>query len=147
MKKILFIIFTILTIFSCDGMLENIIIPTEPDGVNPYTVGNNYTVSIIQQHNKSFHVQIKDEERLLLDRYFGEFLDPLQKIKVATVDLVLPNETKTYTIYEEYSDEEISLNISPQKGKFITITYLSNGIFAQQSITPPQTEDLSIIKQ
>ncbi len=140
MKKIILIFIAIFLVFGCDNILENIPTTTNTDTENPYTTGDKFIITYIQQFDKSCHIQFKDEERLLSDRYFGDFNDASQSIKIITDEIILPTENRTYTIFEEYTNETILLNIVPEKGKYITITYFSDGIFAQQSITPPQTK-------
>ena len=138
MKKLLLLVLALISMSGCDGLLNNIQSPENPDEVDPYTTGDRYIVTYTQNYDKSFHIQIKDEDRLLSDRYFGQFSDPDQTSKTIEDEIILPSENRTYTIYEEYKDEEVPLNIIMGKGLYINITYLSTGVYVQQSVQKPQ---------
>lgn len=135
MIKAIVLFFLSLFFFGCENVLNNLDQIDDTETVEPYTSGMTYTLSYIQNHSKALHIQIKEGDRLLSERFLGEYADAVNNPKTTMGTIILPNDTKSYTISDAYTGASTVLNIKADGGKFIEIATISNGLFAYQSET------------
>ena len=139
MIKAVTLFFLSLFFFSCENVLNNLDQIDDSETPEPYTTGEVFTVSYIQNHSKSLHIQIKENERLLSERFLGEATDAVNNQKTTMGTITLPNETKSYSIIDQYTSTTTTLDIQKDGGKYIYITTISSGLFAYQSETNKTT--------
>ncbi len=133
MRKILLFLLLFLSLVSCDNVLTDLgTLDTETDVIDPYVVGDSYSLVFSQYVNRSLHIKIHDGERLLSERLIGEFSDPAATSNELQGTIILPAEIKTYTISDVYSGQSTTVTVDVTKGSFIYIVCSTSSIFAYQ---------------